>query len=741
MIFLSVLKARYMRSLVAIVAVLAVALAGVGYYQYATRFNMPATLAALADRQDLWANQFERNTEKAAALLVAAAAERSPGRRLELRQEAARQYVLAGQPGPAIGLLQELIHEAGTQAPPALYEALQFDLALAYLRTGEAQNCIWNHNVESCLIPIQGKGVHAHRLGSSEAIKVLSALLENPASSANSLPMYRWLLNIAYMTLGEYPGGVPKQWLIPPKAFESDYDIGRFRDVALRKGLQITGRAGGAIMDDFDNDGHLDLMVSSWGNRDPIRYFHNRGDATFTEQTEQAGLTGLVGGLDIFQADYDNDGYLDVFVPRGAWTHKAGQFPASLLHNEGDGTFADVTSEAGVLAFLPSQAAAWCDLDNDGWLDLIKGNELHQDTDWPPGTKNIELYRNRHDGKFAEVGAESGIRFRGMIKAVVCGDYDNDGWQDLYFSVIYGPNHLYRNLAAAGGGLRFVDVTATAGVAEPIMSFTTWFFDYNNDGWEDLFVTGYFTDISNIALEYLGQKDKAQGHRPRLYRNNKDGTFTDVAKALHVDDLVLTMGANYGDLDNDGWLDFYLGTGAPPVQILDPSRMYRNDRGEGFQDVTTSGGFGHLQKGHGVAFGDADNDGDQDIFSQIGGAFTGDRFWSVFFENPGHGNDWITLRLRGVKANRSAVGARIRTRVTTAAGTRDIYNTVSSGGSFGANSLQQEIGLGRGAAIESIQIKWPGSGTVQEFKGPIAVNRIYEIVEGQPGLGPAVRPE
>ena len=701
-------------------------------------FDMANELKRLADTQDLWDNQFERNAEKAAALLRAARSERDPSRRLSQREEAARQYLLAAQAEPAIALLKQLIDENG-DAPFATRETLRFDLALAWLRMGEVQNCVGGKNSESCLIPIQGGGVHAKRLGSLEATRVLTALLADPQASPQLVPTYRWLLNIAAMTLGDWPDKVDPRWLIPASAFASEYPLPKWNEVGLAHGVAINERAGGAILEDFDGDGDLDLLVSAWGLRDPLRYFINDGHGRYTEEpAADLGLQGITGGLDIFQGDYDNDGLPDVFVPRGAWAHKAGQFPGSLLHNDGHGHFTDVTAQAGVLDALPSQAAAWCDLDNDGWLDLVKGNELHQDVDWPKGTRNVAVWRNDAHGHFTDVAAKAGVDVHGMIKAVTCGDYDNDGWMDLYFSVIYGRNVLLHNLGGKGQGLKFEDVTLKAGVAEPIMSFTTWFFDYDNDGWLDLFVTGYQTDMSNLALEYLGEKARAQGARPRIYHNNHDGTFTDLAPQLGADKLTLTMGANFGDLDNDGWPDMYLGTGAPPLQVLDPSRMLRNDHGARFQDVTTAGGFGHLQKGHAVAFGDVDGDGDQDLFEQIGGAFSGDRFWSVLFENPSAGqpghNDWITLRLHGTKANRSAIGARIRIRETDADGPREIWHTVGSGGTFGANSLQAEIGLGPHAKIESVQIRWPGSGgtagALQDLSG-LAVDRAYEVTEGQ----------
>ncbi len=300
-----------------------------------------------------------------------------------------------------------------------------------------------------------------------------------------------------------------------------------------------------------------------------------------------------------------------------------------------------------------------------------------------------------------------------------------------------GGNHLFRNLGPDERGMpKFVDVTRSAGVAEPLRSFACWFFDFNNDGWPDIFVRGYSTDLPNIVREYLGDKAHAQGERPRLYRNNKDGTFTDVAREAGVDWLLLPMGVNFGDLDNDGWLDFYIGTGDPSLETLVPNRMFRNHLGKYFEDVTTSGGFGHLQKGHGIAFGDIDNDGNQDVVSELGGAFTSDKFWTAIYKNPGHANHWIKLNLVGVKANRFAVGGRIRLAITEAGVAREIFYTVGSGGSFGGNNLRPHIGVGKAGSVDLLEIAWPGSGTVQQFKGPIPVDRTYSIVEGKSELVP-----
>ena len=198
------------------------------------------------------------------------------------------------------------------------------------------------------------------------------------------------------------------------------------------------------------------------------------------------------------------------------------------------------------------------------------------------------------------------------------------------------------------------------------------------------------------------------------------------------------MGCNYVDLDNDGWLDFYVATGSPSLRSVVPNRMFRNAGGHTFQDVTASGGFGHLQKGHGVAVGDLDNDGDQDIYAVIGGAYTGDTFQNVLFENPGHGHRWITLLLEGTEANRSAIGTRVEVQVETPQGTRSIHRMVSSGASFGASSLQQEIGLGPATAIREIAVSWPGADEVQRF-ADVPLDRTYRVRQGAAALIPLVR--
>lgn len=694
-------------------------------------YDMVKTLAYLAEHEGAWDNPWDLQDRKITSLQTDIQAERNPIKRLILRRELAQQFVAGGEAPAGIAVIEQLLAQYGQSLPAADIETLNADLAFAYFRLGELQNCTGNHNADVCIFPIQGEGVHKLQFGAAEAAKRYAALLADPATNPENAYLYRWLLNISHMVLGTYPDGVAKEWLIPPEAFASDYDIGRFRDVAAARGLISFGRAGGIIVEDFENNGHLDVMISHMGLDEQVDYFRNNGDGTFTRATEQAGLKGITGGLNIVQADYNNDGCIDVLITRGAWLHDKGQYPMSLLRNNCDGTFTDVTAEAGLLNNYPTQTAVWADFNNDGLLDLFIGNEIVRDrVPWPENTPNFRLYINNGNGTFTDFGPQTGIDVGGMIKGATADDYDNDGWQDLYVSVMGKPNHLFRNVGAPGRIPKFVDVTRQAGVGEPDMSFTCWFFDYNNDGWPDIFVSGYWATMPNIVREYVGEKGQAKGDRPRLYRNNRDGTFTDVSAQMHLDRLLLTMGANFGDLDNDGWLDFYLGTGAAPLNNVVPNQMFRNHEGQYFENVTTSGGFGHLQKGHAVAFGDIDTDGNQDVLEVMGGAFTADRFWPVFFKNPGHGNHWVKLNLIGVQANRFAVGARIRVRITEDGKGRDIYRTVNSGGSFGASTLRPHIGLGKASVIDDLEIRWPGSNLVQTLKGPIAADATYELREG-----------
>ena len=476
-----------------------------------------------------------------------------------------------------------------------------------------------------------------------------------------------------------------------------------------RTNISVAHRVTAFRAHDIDNDGLLDLFVTDWGPGGEARFWRNGGDGTFSDLTSDSGLHRHIGGLNAVTADFNNDGFVDVFVLRGAWLDFRGEHPNSLLRNNGDGSFTDVTEQAGLLRFRPTQTATWLDYNNDGHIDLFVGNETLAEPN------PCELYRNNGDGTFSEVAEQAGVAHLAFVKAVVSGDIDNDGLPDLFLSVLDAPNVLYRNLGAQpDGSWKFEDVTESAGVGLPVNSFPAWFFDYDNDGFLDLFVSDYNNiDTDSAPADLMGLPFK--GDHARLYRNKGDGTFEDRSVEAGLNHVYLTMGCNFGDLDNDGWLDFYLATGKPDMSQLIPNRMYRNKNGKQFEDVTWSGGFGHLQKGHAVSFGDIDNDGDQDVHAVMGGAFTGDNYRNALFKNPGQDHDWIKIKLQGKQTNRTAIGARVAINVTNAQGEQTFHRVVTSGSSFGVNPLRLEVGLGSQARINSVEIFWPGSGNTQKL--------------------------
>ncbi|MUP46022.1 CRTAC1 family protein [Gramella sp. BOM4] len=606
-------------------------------------------------------------------------------------------------------------------------------LALAYMRLGEQQNCIHHNKASaSCIIPIEPEGYHQVPEGSRAAIDLYKEFLENDSHDYNS----RWLLNVAYMTLGEYPDSVPEKWLIPEEVFESEYPLKRFEDIAPQLGVNVNDLSGGGIVDDFNNDGLLDILVSSWFPSGKLNYFINDGKGNFKEKTLDAGLDLVKGGLNMIQADYNNDGFLDVFILRGAWMGELGKHPNSLLRNNGDNTFTDVTMEAGLLSFYPTQTAVWADFDNDGWVDLFIGNEAEKGLPNPS-----EFFRNNADGTFSNQTESAGLLISSdenplYVKGVTTADYNNDGWMDLYISTLHNKkNLLFINRGVdTNGNISFEESGEKNGLGEKLSSFPTWSFDYNNDGWMDLFVAGYkrsgfYTIVPDIVREYLGEPHKAE--TMRLYQNN-NGVFTDVSAEVGLDRIGYAMGANYGDLDNDGYLDIYLSTGEVSFESIIPNKVFRNSEGRQFQDVTTAGGFGHIQKGHAVSFSDIDNDGDQDIHVVMGGAYEGDNFFNSLYKNPYQDtNNWISLKLVGTEANRAAIGSRIEVEVMENGKPKSIYHTISSGGSFGCSTLRAEIGLGQASEILKLKIKWAGSGNYQEFEG-IQLNSFYRITETNP---------
>lgn len=225
-----------------------------------------------------------------------------------------------------------------------------------------------------------------------------------------------------------------------------------------------------------------------------------------------------------------------------------------------------------------------------------------------------------------------------FVKGVTSGDYDHDGWKDIFISTMSGQRILLKNNGTSDDKITFTDVTVKAGLQnEHGNSFPTWFWDYDNDGWLDIFTCDYSFRKSLAFYEAAEKLNVKEGNPEKmlLYRNNHDGTFTNVAPETGLTTNVFAMGSNFGDIDNDGFLDMYLGTGNPDYKSLVPNKMFWNLGGKKFADVTNSARVGHLQKGHGVSFADVDNDGDQDIYIEMGGAFPGDAYQNSFFLNPG----------------------------------------------------------------------------------------------------------
>ncbi len=630
-----------------------------------------------------------------------------------------RSILHAGKPLDAIALIEQEL--ATDKYSENLRNQLRSLLAISYLRLGEQTNCLRQDNPKTCIFPLSRDAIYAWKEGSQKAIQIYKDMLKKNPDDLNA----RWLLNLASMTIDEPLQNIPESWRINSDYLGSDNEMEQFENVAQKINLDIIGLAGSPVVEDLNGDGFLDVLVTSWDIGDQIRLFINNGDHHFLEKTKDANLLGITGGLNMVQADYNNDGCIDILVLRGAWLKSEGEHPNSLLKNECNGTFTDVTRESGILSFFPTQTAAWADYDLDGHLDLFIGNEKYPS----------ELYHNNGDGTFSNVSRETGVTINGFVKGADWGDINNDKLPDLYVSVHGSQNLLYQNKGKdSQGQWQFEEVSKELQVTQPIHSFPTAFFDYNNDGWLDIIALSYSRyERTALYKEMFHQELLDSDPSSVLYKNNGDGTFSNVSKELNINKSVSAMGFNHGDIDNDGYQDVYIGTGSPDFRSVIPNFMFRNGAGKEFINVTAAGGFGHIQKGHGIAFADFDNDGDQDVYAVMGGAFSGDFFQNALYRNPGSENHWVQINLVGNAGNKSAIGARIKVTVESKGQERDIYVETGSGGSFGANPLRNEIGLGDASSINSIEITWPSSSENQVFHN-VALDQRYTIIEGRPEM-------
>jgi hypothetical protein len=527
-----------------------------------------------------------------------------------------------------------------------------------------------------------------------------------------------------------------------------------FVDVSAASGIDFELRAhftefcymletlgGGLAVLDYDRDGWLDIFfvngaplregttledtLKPKAGSDSNRLYRNRGDWTFEDVTDRAGLQGRGYGMGTATGDYDNDGDIDLYVTAMGRN--------TLYRNNSDGTFTDVTEAAGVAGGLWSVSSLFLDYNNDGYLDLYVARYVTWGFDNNPycGTRENRsychprefagvpdlLFKNNGDGTFSDVSEAAGIALPGgKGLGVAASDYNLDGWIDIYVANDQVPCFLFEN----NGDGTFSEVGLFAGVAlssdaETFAGMGCDFQDYDNDGYPDLFVTNLSDEV------YL------------IYQNGGDGTFTDQRLASGIEGTLLYAGwgVRFFDYDNDGWKDIFTANShvmGPNVSLfyshiefLQPLLLFRNLSNGRFQDVSGQSGeiFQNHRPSRGLAIGDLDNDGDQDVvITQL------DEHPLILKNLGGNNLNWIALSLTGTKSNRMGVGARVK---ITAGGVSQ-YRWVSTGSSYVSSSDHRlHFGLGKATAVEEVGISWP-SGRLQSLSN-VKVNQLLLVTE------------
>jgi hypothetical protein len=491
--------------------------------------------------------------------------------------------------------------------------------------------------------------------------------------------------------------------------------------------LEATGS--GCALLDFDSDGLMDVYavngryLEGISDRDSrlktIRttslLYRNKGNGTFEDVTEKAGVGASGYGMGVAVGDYDNDGHPDIYVTN---------FGKNLLYrNNGNGTFTDVTAKAGVACGQWSVGANWVDYDKDGYLDLFVGNYLEFDSkyrlfyeaDVYPGplayTGQLSvLYRNNHDGTFTDVSAKAGINKKGRAMGVLSADYDDDGWPDLFVANDAMQNYMYHN----NGNGTFTEVGIDCGVAfgqhgNAVASMGGDFADFDGDGKLDLMVP---------AMNYIG-----------IFRNLGRGLFEEISVptgVARVSAQFWSWGGDYMDFDNDGWQDLLIVNGdGRRLSEKQEQLLLRNVAGkEGqrvFADVSRSAGsyFDTRSVARGLATGDVDNDGDLDFF-----ALNIDQPSVLLRNDGGNRNNWLTLKLIGTKSNRDGVGARV---IVRSGDFTQVAEKMSASSYLSQNDPRLHFGLGQRTKVDEVTIRWP-SGKAQTLK-EVKANQFLTVVE------------
>ncbi len=530
-------------------------------------------------------------------------------------------------------------------------------------------------------------------------------------------PVDQWLLKV---TLDQMPGAVPPlpaEVMFPAEPAVSPPRL-QFQNVAREMGLNRLDGNGTIAWGDYDGDGKLDVALSGSGTF--LALYRNEG-GRFREVTAEAGLAGVPSGYSLNFVDYDNDGRLDLYVALNGWS---GPMRNRLFRNLGGGKFRDVSKESGADDGGSGFVSLWGDLDNDGNLDLVVANGVLKDGSVP------QIYRNNGNGTFTNVTKAAGLNEPPQFGAIgiALGDYDRDGDLDILINGLDGaPNRLYRN----DGKWKFVEVSRAAGLVQPPHNgFVCFFLDYNNDGWPDVLTTSlapWPAVVEGLKKGFtVTSRQNLHPDASRLFRNNGNGTFSDVTVEAKLYHPMGVMGAGVADVDNDGFLDLYFGTGDPQLTRLEPNRFFHNNGDGTFSDLTASVGFARPgNKGHGVTFVDLDEDGDLDIYAQLGGHYPGDHAENAFYRNlKGNENHWLEVDLVGAAGNRFGVGAV----AVVKAGGMTIHREVKGSEGFGAtNPYRLHFGLGQATAVESLEIQWPGG--KRERRTGLVADCVIEIRE------------